>query len=93
MRYVDVLVNAVAVQVETVDHKVGQEDDMLEAVELLAGLAGTGGWGREDGGWRMEDGGWSMEDGGRRVEDGGWGMMVVVARVFVAEDLDTSSIL
>ena len=46
-----------------------------------------------DGGWRKEEGGWSMEDGGRRVEDGGWGMMVVVARVFVAEDLDTSSIL
>ena len=74
MRYVDVPVNAVAVQVETVDHKVGQEDDMLEAVELPAGLAGTGGWGREDGGWRMEDGGWSMEDGGRRMEDGGWRM-------------------
>ena len=27
MRYVDVPVNAVAVQVETVDHKVGQEGD------------------------------------------------------------------
>ena len=34
-----------------------------------------------------------MEDGVWRIEDGGWGMMVVVARVFVAEDLDTSSIL
>ena len=47
----------------------------------------------DDGGWRMEDGGWRMEYGGWRMEDGGWRMMVVVARVFVAEDLDTSSIL
>ena len=84
--HVDVPVDAVAVQVETVDHKVGREDDVLEAVELPAGIAhlaagwqggqgrrlGEGGWRKEEGG--MEDGGWSMEDGGRRMEDGGWRM-------------------